>query len=182
MHDRLVNLLGATGLAVADLASEAVGGAGARNPSWSAALITLARERESETTTTDLARHIKLTQPAASRLVEGLVAQGLIERGVGSGRSVPLRLTSEGEATVDRLLAARRQALASLVARLDDDESAALEHTLEKLLDSAFEQVRSGFVLCRQCDHNACVGGGASCPVTQAGQERQGRQERGEQP
>lgn len=172
MHDRLANLLGATGLAAVDLASAAIGEAGGRNPSWSAALITLAREREVETSTTDLARHIKLTQPAASRLVEGLVSQGLIERGAGSGRSVPLRLTTEGEATVDRLLDARRQALASLVAGLDEDEIAALERTLEKVLDSAFDHIRSGFVLCRQCDHTACVGGGANCPVTQANQQR----------
>lgn len=111
-----------------------------------------------------------------SRLVEGLEAQGLVERVPGEGRSVPLRLTAEGQAAVRRLLDARRDALDPLLAPLDEGERATLERLLEKVVDGAFESVRSGPVLCRLCDHTACVGGGATCPVTDA------RRERGEHP
>ncbi|MGH9135458.1 MAG: MarR family winged helix-turn-helix transcriptional regulator [Acidimicrobiales bacterium] len=170
MHDRLANLLGAAGLAVVDLARTAIDEAGGKNPSWSAALITLAREPGIGAT--DLARHITLTQPGASRLVDGLVSAGLIERVARSGRSVALRLTAEGQSEVRRLLDARRDALDSLVASLTAVERSALERILETILDRAYDHARSGSVLCRLCDHTACVGRGETCPVTHAAQER----------
>lgn len=155
----------------------AVDEAGGGNPSVSAALVTLAREPD--ISTTDLARAIKLTQPAASRLVDGLAARGLIEREPGSGRAVALRLTGEGQAAVRRLLDARRDAIGTLVARLDEPERAALERGLEKVLGQAFDGVGSTWVLCRLCDDGACTGGGAVCPVGHARREQE-RRERGE--
>lgn len=171
MHDsRLRNLLGAAGLAVADLTREAVDEAGGRHPSWSAALITLAREPG--TATTDLARHIRVTQPAASRLIDGLEASGLIERETAHGRSVPLRLTPDGEAAVRRLLDARHETLDDVLAPLDADERATLERLLEKVLDGAYDRVRSTHVMCRLCDHVACTRDDATCPVSHARRER----------
>lgn len=75
---------------VVDLVKTAVDEAGGGNPSASAALVTLAREPSISTTA--LAGAVKLTQPAASRLVDGLVSRGLIEREQGAGRAVALRL------------------------------------------------------------------------------------------
>jgi MarR family transcriptional repressor of emrRAB len=170
MNDRMANLLGAAGLAVVDLATAAVDEAGGRNPSRSAALITLAREPG--LSATDLARHVRLTQPAASRLVDGLVSSGLVQRKAGTGRAVALRLTAKGRAMVRRLLKARREAIDSVIAPLVDADRVALERILEKVLDAAFDRVRSGFVLCRLCDHEACIDGGALCPVSNASRER----------
>jgi DNA-binding MarR family transcriptional regulator len=170
MHDRLPNLLGATALGVVDLTGAAIDAAGGRNPSWSAALIIVARHPGIGAT--ELARRIKLTQPAVSRLVDGLEARGLVERDAPSGRSVALRLTAEGEAAARRLLDARHEVLDSLLTPLDEAERATLEQSLEKILDRAYDWIRSEFVMCRLCDEGACIGGGAVCPVGQAGRER----------
>lgn len=178
MHDRTVNLLGAAGLAVVDVMKAAVDEAGGGNPSVSAALVTL--DREPGISTTALARAVKLTQPAASRLVDGLVSRGLIEREPGSGRTVALRLTAEGQAAVRQLLDARRAALDTLVAALDSTERAALEQSLAKLLDRAYETVGSTLVLCRLCDDTACTARGAVCPVGHARRQREQPRERGE--
>jgi DNA-binding MarR family transcriptional regulator len=54
---------------------------------------------------TDLNQHVLLSQPALSRLVDRLVARGLVERAAGSGdlRTVRLSLTDEGRALQRRV-------------------------------------------------------------------------------
>jgi MarR family transcriptional regulator, negative regulator of the multidrug operon emrRAB len=180
MHDRTSNLLGAAGLVVVDLMKAAVAEAGGGNPSASAALVTLSREPGISTTA--LARAVKLTQPAVSRLVDGLVSRGLIERHHGSGRAVALRLTAGGQAAVRQLLDARRDVLDTLVAPLDEAERVALERSLEKVLDRAYDGVGSTWVLCRLCDDVACTARGAVCPVGHARRQRGAQREQGEQP
>lgn len=170
MHDRLPNLLGAAALAVVDLSSEALDEAGGGHPSASAALLRIARQPGIGTT--ELAQRIKLTQPAASRLVDGLAARGLVERESRSGRSVALRLTAAGRSVARRLLTARHEAIDALLARLDAGERAALERSLEKILDRAIDEVGSEFVVCRLCDVATCFGGGATCSVHHASQQR----------
>jgi DNA-binding MarR family transcriptional regulator len=54
---------------------------------------------------TDLNQHVLLSQPALSRLVDRLVARGLVERAAGSRdlRTVRLSLTDEGRALQRRV-------------------------------------------------------------------------------
>lgn len=65
-----------------------------------------------------VADHLGLSTPAASRLVDALVAQGLVARAAApeDRRYITLRLTQPGEALHART---RRQALAGLSARLE---------------------------------------------------------------
>jgi MarR family transcriptional regulator, negative regulator of the multidrug operon emrRAB len=176
MHDRLANLLGATALNVADLVAEEQRKASDLGDSASAALLTLHEFPGSAVTT--LGRYIGLSQPAAARMVDGLVQRGLVERRAGLGRAVAVHLTAQGRRTVDRLREDRGGVLGPLVAGLDPEERIALEALLEKLLHAVYAKTGRaehvpddalGELLCRLCDRAACIREGASCPVTQAG-------------
>jgi MarR family transcriptional repressor of emrRAB len=176
MHDRLANLLGATALNVADLVAEEHRKASDLGDSASAALLTL--EEFPGLAVTSLGRYIGLSQPAAARMVDGLVMRGLVERRAGTGRAVAVHLTAKGKRTAARLLEHRREALRPLVDTLDPQERVALEALLAKLLHAVYGQTDRaervpddalGELLCRLCDRAACVGGGAPCPVTEAG-------------
>ncbi|GAA2139024.1 MarR family transcriptional regulator [Glycomyces algeriensis] len=176
MHDRLANLLGATALNVVDLVAEEQRSASDLGDSASAALLTL--DEFPGLAVTTLGRYIGLSQPAAARMVDGLVQRGLVERRTGQGRAVAVHLTAPGKRTVARLLKDRKGVLGPLVEGLDAKERVALEALLEKLLHAVYastgraERVPDdalGELLCRLCDRAACIREGAACPVTQAG-------------
>jgi MarR family transcriptional regulator, negative regulator of the multidrug operon emrRAB len=176
MHDRLANLLGATALNVADLVAGANRKASDLGDSASAALLTV--DEFPGLTVTRLGRYIGLSQPAAARMVDGLVQRGLVERRAGPGRAVAVHLTARGEGEAARLLEHREGVLGPLVEALEPADRVALEGLLEKLLHTVYgqrgraERVPDdalGELLCRLCDRAACVREGAACPVTQAG-------------
>lgn len=176
MHDRLANLLGATALNVADLVAEAHRKGAALGDSASAALLTL--DEFPGLAVTTLGRYIGLSQPAAARMVDGLVQRGLVERRAGTGRAVAVHLTPEGEREAARILDRRKGALHPILAPLDPAERVALEALLEKILHAVHDRAEwaervpddaLGELLCRLCDRAACIREGAACPVTQAG-------------
>jgi MarR family transcriptional repressor of emrRAB len=80
MHDsgRTANLLGATALAVADVALAGVIGAAGVSASGAAALVVLSAFHH--LSVTDLGRRVDLTQFAAARMVDSLEADGLVQR------------------------------------------------------------------------------------------------------
>lgn len=91
--------------------------------------------REPNATLSALAEHIGVTLPAASRMVDGLVARGYIERRLSAAdrRSIDLSLSEKGEAMLD---ASQRQALLALseqLGSLSEDERHELAHALETL-------------------------------------------------
>jgi MarR family transcriptional repressor of emrRAB len=164
---RTANLLGALALEAAGAQQEAtvpvVGQAGAA----AAALVTIAARpgRSIE----QLRAPLGLSQPGAVRLVERLVGAGWVERtGPGGRRGLELRLTPEGEALLDDLLAARRAALAELLQPLSERERAQLTGLLEKLLGARTADRADLERLCRLCEWRTC----RRCPV--AGAVRRG--------
>lgn len=173
MHDttRTANLLGATALTVADLATTAARRAAGVSESGAAALVVLAESPR--ISVTELGRRIGLSQPAAARMVDTLESAGLVRRRPGSGREVTVALTAPGGRKVPRLLAARREPLADLVSALDDAEQAQLDELLGKLLGRIHAEVGSAARVCRLCDRSACVRR-AVCPVGQAERDREG--------
>lgn len=157
---RTANLLGATALAVTDLMTVAATDAAGVGPSGAAALVVL--RASPGLSVTELGRRVGLTQSAAARMVDSLA--GLVERERAGGREVSVRLTPEGEARVDRLLAARAGPLTDLLEVLDERQSETLTELLDVLLTRLYARIGSADLLCRLCDRASCTRG-AVCPV-----------------
>jgi len=75
-----------------------------------------------------VADHLGLTPPSASKLVDGLVARGLLARqdSQADRRRVVLTVTAAGEAILDSALESTQARLAETLARLDGDSRAAV--------------------------------------------------------
>ncbi|KAF4410922.1 MarR family transcriptional regulator [Streptomyces lycii] len=171
MHDRArtANLLGATTLALSDLALAGAARDAGVSASGAAALVSLSSAPGLGVT--ELGRRIGLSQSAAARMVDALVANGLVERSPTAGRQVSVALTPSGARTVRRLLSVRGGRLAAALAVLDDDEQDLLAGLLGKLLTGLHGEAGSADLMCRLCDRDACVRN-AACPVGRAERER----------
>ncbi|MGH8881452.1 MAG: MarR family winged helix-turn-helix transcriptional regulator, partial [Stackebrandtia sp.] len=123
---------------------------------------------QSDLGTSDLARRIGLSQPAAVRMVDQLTARGLVRRRRHSARSVEVSLTATGRSVADQALAARREALSGQLAGISASQRPVLTEALEELLRRLYDEVGSENVLCKRCDRGACVAAGQVCPVGQA--------------
>jgi DNA-binding MarR family transcriptional regulator len=160
---RTANLLGALSLEAArvqkDAATAAVGEAGAA----AEALDTIAAYPDR--TIEQLRAGLGLSQPGAARLVERLAKAGWVERaGPGGRRGFELRITAEGERVLDELFAARRAALAPMLAVLTDAEREQLAGLLEKVLASRICNRTDLERVCRLCERRTC----RTCPVARA--------------
>ncbi len=85
---------------------------------------------------TDLNRHVLLSQPALSRLVDRLAERGLLERGSdpADGRGVRLSLTDAGRAVQSAIGRRHARSVArAMTARLSPGELAQLETICRKL-------------------------------------------------
>lgn len=174
MHDiaRTANLLGATGLAVRDLALTRAAKTAGVSDSGAAALVVLSDSPG--LSVTELGRRIGLSQPAAARMVDSLEAAELVRRAPGSGRSVAIRPTARGRGAVRRLLTSRGDSLRDLVrGALDVREQATLAGLLEKVLTRVYGEVGDSERICRLCDRASCIRN-AVCPVGEA-ERRQDR-------
>jgi DNA-binding MarR family transcriptional regulator len=165
MHDRLANLLGATALAVHDLA--VAGAAGTTGLSRSAAAALVVLDDSPDLPVTELGRRVGLSQPAAARMVDALVADDLVVRRPAAGRAVPVRLTQRGRRMAGAVLQARAAALTPVLAVLDESDRRALDRLLDRLLTRLYADVGSAELMCRLCDR-ACCTRDAHCPVGRA--------------
>jgi DNA-binding MarR family transcriptional regulator len=158
--DRTANLLGALGLAVADriegAAREVMGRAG-ETP---AALAVIGHG--CGPSNDQLRRILGLSHPGAVRLVDRLVADGLVERRPGRDRrAVALHLSARGMALREDLLRGRLGAVRPLVDPLTEAEQEALATLLGKMLASRGTTQAERRTLCRLCDDRVC----AACPI-----------------
>lgn len=114
----------------------------------------------------DLARGLGLSHPGTVRLVDRLVADGLIERKTSAAdrRAVELNLTRAGTRMRRSVLGGRRAATAGLLAPLNARERADLEAIVVKLLRSHIATEADALGTCRFCDERACP----ECPVNDA--------------
>jgi DNA-binding MarR family transcriptional regulator len=164
-QEHALNVIGAWSLAVADAIQDAtvavVGIAGAAP----AALVAVAADPDMSID--ELRRALDLTHPGAVRLVDRLEGRGWIQRRPGRGRTVHLRLTTQGRHTHRRVLEARCEAIAALTERLDP---AALERVAELIAPSLTaastntDRLRHLCRLCRRSDCDPCpVATSSSC-------------------
>ncbi|SMF02045.1 DNA-binding transcriptional regulator, MarR family [Tistlia consotensis] len=170
MHDDLTaNLLGALATALSDRSQQ---GFEPLSPSSAAALLTL--RHHGPLATTALAAILNLSQPAATRLLDRLEAEGLVARKAeAAGRSVPLALTAAGRRRAERLQAARLAASRRALEALSTAERGTLHKLLAKALGGLTEDRSQARHLCRFCDHGLCDG--PACPVGSAAGEKERR-------
>ena len=164
MSDRACNLLGAHALVAADRMRLATG-----MELSSAAVLSALRTFADGASIDQLRRVLGLSHSGGVRIVKRLEREGLVarERDPADGRAVRLHLTPEGDRAARRVLAARRAALASLLAPLDQRQTAELERLLERLLAAVVDEPAAANHICRLCEPDVC-GHPERCPVTQA--------------
>ncbi|WP_156055654.1 MarR family winged helix-turn-helix transcriptional regulator [Nocardia sp. NRRL WC-3656] len=172
------NVLGALSLVVADGMNTAVEAVAALGPSAPAALAAMHQFLDGGSVT-QLSSVLGLSHSGTVRLVDRLVAEGLVERGgAQDGRAVSVVLTRHGRDMAARILRTREKSLTSALSALSADEIDNLAATLDTMLTTmtlaraeqraARGNDRSQPWLCRLCDFDACGRSEGSCPVNNA--------------
>lgn len=110
-----------------------------------------------------LRRALQLSHPGAVRLVDRLVADGLVIRRASPDdrRAVALHLTDAGERSCTAILGARQERLARALDTLEPHERETLGRITEKLLGSLVQNIDQAYAVCRLCDPKICT----DCPV-----------------
>lgn len=134
---------------------------GRLSPSVVAALLTL--KHRGEVTATELAAILGLSQPATTRLLEGLEKNGWVVRRGRSGRNIPFGLTGGGRKLAARLEAERLAQASRALSGLLNHERRMLDRLLVKMLGAESRSRGQACRLCRFCDHGVCRDG--ACPV-----------------
>lgn len=94
--------------------------------------------REGQLRQVELARRLRLEKSSVSRLVTNLVNRGWLHRhpATDDGRGVLLELTDAGVIAAARQAEARRERFTKLLARIPDDQRAAVVHALQTLAEA----------------------------------------------
>jgi MarR family transcriptional repressor of emrRAB len=160
MIDYAANLLGVVGLAVAGRIESAARDILKHGGETPAAVVVIGYGLGPSN---EKLRHILgLSHPGSVRLVDRLVADGLVERREGfDKRAIALYLTKRGKALREQLLKERLAALRPLLTPLSKAEQEKLAALLHKLLASMDTTDLQRCNLCRLCDDRACT----NCPI-----------------
>jgi DNA-binding MarR family transcriptional regulator len=173
---RLVNVLGALSVALADRIREATEAASGFTGAAPAALVAL-EQFAGGRATEDLARATGLTHSGAVRLVDRLVDAGLVERRPGrDGRSLSIVLTPAGRRLSRRVTDARAAAIETAlgdVGAADRRALLALTDTIVATVTAQRLAARAGGAepagwLCRLCDFADCGRPQGECPAANA--------------
>lgn len=160
MTNRTANLLGVVALAITDRIESTARGILSHAGETPAALIVIgygfgpSNDR--------LRRILGLSHPGTVRLVDRLVADGLVERRAGRDkRAIALYLTKRGKALREELLKGRLAAIRPLLASLTDAEQETFAALLHKMLSAMNPSDMERCTLCRLCDDRVC----SNCPI-----------------
>ncbi len=160
MIDRNANLLGVVGLAVADRIGDVARDVLRHGGETPAALVVIGYG--SGPSNDQLRRILGLSHPGTVRLVDRLVADGLVERRKGRDkRAIALYLSERGMALREELLKGRLAAIRPLLAPLTGVEQEILAALLHKMLSSMETTATERRTLCRLCDKRICT----NCPI-----------------
>jgi MarR family transcriptional repressor of emrRAB len=154
--DRTNNLLGALVVALGDAMRSNVESASGHGVTAAAALATaLAFPGRS---VDHLRKIVGLSAAGATRLVDKLQADGLIERraSLDDGRSRAVSLTEAGTSCADTVLEARRSVYARALAVLSTHERKQLARMLDAMLTAMTPDRATCELTCRLCDIAAC--------------------------
>jgi DNA-binding MarR family transcriptional regulator len=162
--DRLAQLLGALSLSAVDRVRSSVDASLGRAGAHAAALVHL--DAYPGDSVQALADVLRVSQPAAVKVVNRLAGDGLLERRQGpDGRTRALHLTAEGRDAAARVLADRAAQLEDVLHVLGGDEREHLEPLLEKLVAALAGDRPGALTVCRLCDRTSCCGAPAGCPL-----------------
>jgi MarR family transcriptional regulator, negative regulator of the multidrug operon emrRAB len=160
MIDRTANLLGTIALAVADRIEEVGQDILNHAGETPAALVVIGYGLGPSNE--QLRRILGLSHPGSVRLVDRLVADGLVERRRGQDkRAIALYLTGDGAALRETLLVGRLAAIRPFLMGLTEVEQETLGALLHKMLASMETSDLDRCTLCRLCDDRVCV----DCPI-----------------
>lgn len=158
---RQKNVFGALALLVAD---EIVRAASAQAPEVGPASAALALlHHEPGLSIRKLAERVALSHAGAVRLVDRMVADGLVKRRgqKSDGRARLLHLTAIGEAAGKAVLQARNDSLIRAFSVLNEDEIAMLGSISDRMLRALLDGEAHANRVCRLCDRSSCL----NCPV-----------------
>lgn len=160
MNNQTANLLGVVGLEVADLIEDTTREIIKHSGETPAALVVIGYGLGPSN---DMLRKILgLSHSGTVRLVDRLVADGLVERREGSdARAVALYVTKRGRSIREKVLKGRLAAIRPLLAPLTDEEQETLDALLHKMLASQETDDIDRRKLCRMCDNRVCT----NCPI-----------------
>ncbi len=160
MINRTANLLGAVGLAVADRIQNTASNILSHSGETPAAVVVIGYGRGPSND--QLRRALRLSHPGTVRLVDRLVADGLVKRRRGKDkRAIALHLTKKGALLREQILKGRLEAVRPLIVVLSKDERIMLDELLCKLLISMNPSDEERRTLCRLCDNRVCT----NCPI-----------------
>jgi DNA-binding MarR family transcriptional regulator len=155
------NIIGAFALMVADEIVRAAASPAPDAGPTSAALALLDHEPGMSVRT--LAGGVGLSHAGAVRLVDRLVADGLVERRehASDGRTRSLHLTPAGLEASAAVLDARDQVISEILSSLDAKEQAILTRLGERVLRAQLRDVSHAYHVCRLCNYANC----GDCPI-----------------
>ncbi len=158
---RAANLLGAAVLGLHDEIKKTVEERTGHSGETSAAVTALGHQPG--LSNDGLSSLLDLTHTGTVRLVDRLVADGLVEKRQSAldKRSVALFLTARGKSVRRQILADREAALAPLVSNLSDADQKSLANLLSMLLNAVAQDDVHKLRICRLCDAVAC----GDCPI-----------------
>lgn len=158
--DYAANLLGVVGLAVAERIESGARKILRHAGETPAAIVVIGYDLGPSNE--QLRRILNLSHPGSVRLVDRLVADGLVERRNGRDkRTIALYLTKAGYKLREKLLRERLAALRPLLTPLTKAEQQGLAVLLHKLLSSMETTDLERCNLCRLCDDRVCT----TCPI-----------------
>lgn len=158
---RTANLLGATVLGLFDELKSVVEHRSGRAGESPAALVVLGHQPGLSNEA--LSRLLGLTHTGSVRLIDRLVADGLVERrpSATDRRGVALHLTPAGKTAREEIIAERERLMTALIAPLSIAEQRQLTDLLAKLLQGVARDDTHKLRMCRLCDGPAC----GECPI-----------------
>lgn len=160
MIDYAANLLGVVGLAVADRIEKTARDILSHTGETPAAVVVIGYGLGPSNE--QLRGILNLSHPGSVRLVDRLVADGLVERREGRDkRTNALYLTKRGHNFREKLLKERLAAIRPLLTPLTKAEQESLAALLHKLLSSMETTDLQRCNLCRLCDDRVCT----NCPI-----------------
>ncbi|MEM7777500.1 MAG: MarR family transcriptional regulator [Pseudomonadota bacterium] len=121
-----------------------------------------------------LSEIVGVSQPTATRLIEGLEKRELVARSPKVRRMVQVRLTRKGRSRAQKLDKHRRDVTADFLAPLTAEQRAQFGELLDCVLYAGTQNRRHARITCRYCNHGSCCQ--ADCPIDRRAGEVEARE------